>query len=94
MKIRRRARLDHRLAQQKLTRDRNGLRKRPERARRDARMVAYVDPGRFGDIGDARIARRAIKCLKERALGQFPGECVLASAPADQKNVHVSPLVL
>lgn len=42
MRIRRRVRLDHRLAQQKITRDRNGRRKRPERARRDARMIEVI----------------------------------------------------
>jgi len=39
MKIRRRVRLDYRLSQQKQNRDRNGPRKRAERARRDARMI-------------------------------------------------------
>ncbi len=42
MKIRRRVRLDYRMSQQKLTRDRNGIRKRAESARRDARMVNVI----------------------------------------------------
>ncbi|MHC5067314.1 MAG: hypothetical protein ACYTF0_01870 [Planctomycetota bacterium] len=42
MKIRRRARLDHFLEQQKITRDRKGVHKRRERSRRDERMAELL----------------------------------------------------
>ena len=72
MKIRRRARLDHRLAQQKLTRDRNGQRKRPERARRDARMVEVLKASPEGPFTPnvaswiaAQLGKPAAKATKE-----------------------------
>ena len=42
MRIRRRARLDHFLSEQKVTRNTNGSKKRGERARRAARVCAKI----------------------------------------------------
>lgn len=72
MKIRRRARLDHRLANQKITRNRNGQRKRPERARRDARMVEVIKANPEGPFTPnvaswiaAKLGKPAAKASKE-----------------------------
>lgn len=76
MKIRRRVRLDHRLAQQKLTRDKNGVRKRAERARRDARIAAAVKANPEGPFTPAvaswiarKLGKPATKASKDEILG-------------------------
>lgn len=67
MKIRRRVRLDHFLAQQKLNRLRNGPRKRKERSRRDARIAAAVKANPEGPFTPAVESWLAIKLGKPAA---------------------------
>ncbi|MDA3960471.1 MAG: hypothetical protein PF961_06755 [Planctomycetota bacterium] len=76
MKIRRRVRLDHRLALQKQTRDRNGIRKREERDRRDARIAAVIKANPEGPFTPAvaswiadKLGKPAAKATKEDILG-------------------------
>jgi hypothetical protein len=54
----------------------------------DGRMVGHIEPHAFGDLGDAGIAGRAIELAEERACRHRPRQRVLASAGADEENVH------
>ena len=42
----------------------------------------------FGDLGDARIARRAEQPVAQRRLPHFPGQGVLAPSRSDQQDIH------
>jgi len=54
----------------------------------DGIMVGDVESDAFGLLGDAGISRRTVEFFKKRAGRHGPGQCVLAAARANQKNIH------
>ena len=56
--------------------------------RRHARVIAHVYGRRLRNRENARVARRAIKRLKLRALPQLPSQRMFAAAAANEKYVH------
>src|SRR5206468_3281 len=51
-------------------------------------VVGNVDRHALGLARDAGVARRAPQLRGERGAGNFPGERMLASARAEQEDVH------
>ena len=52
------------------------------------RVVGDVERHAFGLLRDAGIARRAIEPVGQRARRDLPGQRVLASAGAEEEDVH------
>ena len=50
--------------------------------------IVRRDGEALGNAGDAGIPRRAIELRDLRTLGDFPGERVFPSAPANDQNFH------
>ena len=55
---------------------------------RDRRVVGDLEVDDLRFLGDARIARRRIELGQERARGELPGERMLASAGAEEQDLH------
>ena len=53
-------------------------------------MVGDVERDAFGLLRDAGVARRADEPVDQRAGGELPGQRVLASAGAEEENVHAA----
>ena len=58
------------------------------REREHAVAVRGEDGMTAPELGDARIPRCGVQLVEPRALGDLPGECVLASTRADDEHPH------
>lgn len=56
--------------------------------RYDRGMIGHIERVALGVPGNTRIARRGMKLAQQRALRQFPGKRVFASATPDQQDIH------
>ena len=62
------------------------------RSRRSRRCPRRRDGQAVGDLGDARVAGRAVDLLDDRALRERPAERVLPPAAADDEDLHSAAL--
>jgi len=53
-------------------------------------LLGNVERNTLRDLGNAGIARRAVKAVEQGTLRELPGERVLPPAAPDQKHFHLA----